>query len=179
MDFVEIQRLAAQRAAAPVVHPLPVRPWITVQIVELGGRIGAGLRVERVGISLELYLAVGGLNGILIVFIGGEAGDPDLPDAVPHECHGMGAHSPAVEGADHGHRSRAGRPDAKKPAGFTTLLDRMRAKPGIRTVRDTAQKIGDIAVRFCAGGAFHGHLLHFETISLAIEPKKWFVVTIC
>ena len=137
MHLVDVQR--------PVVYRLlplsegSVRPWKMLNVIELAGRAGAGLRVEPVGVRLVAHPAVLPGNGVFVAGIGRQIRQEALPE-LPLGRKGRGGGIPAVEIPYHGDRRGMGCPDAEPPAVDAVLRGGMGAeKPP--AVRQTAAVI--------------------------------------
>ena len=131
MHLVNVQR--------PVVHRLLgaaegiVRPVEVLNVIELAGGAGAGLRVEAVGVGLVAHSPVSAGHGVFIGGIDRQIRDKALPE-LPLGGKGVGPRVPAVEVPHHGNGPGVGSPDVEPPAVDAALRSGMGAEqlPAIR-----------------------------------------------
>ncbi len=113
--LINIHGIGIGTVLGPVGHPVPVPPLIAcVQVIDLGGDIGAGLGVEGVGVSLSNVGPIPGVDGVLVGIIAFHTGNKDLPDAPLRFLHGGGIQIPAVEITDQSNFRGVGSPDPEQ-----------------------------------------------------------------
>lgn len=80
MNFVDIERRVVHRMLGLLVPELLVAPAETGEIIQFAGGGRPGLRMEPIGVGLEVYGAVRTLHRILIGGIYLQVRDKALPD---------------------------------------------------------------------------------------------------
>ncbi|MPM43892.1 hypothetical protein SDC9_90569 [bioreactor metagenome] len=110
VNLVDVQGRGINRVVSLFLPEFRIGPWKALDVYELAGRCGAGLRVESVGVRLVAHGAVRSGHGIFIGGIPGQVRQKSGP-GLPLPLQRRGGDIPLVEISHHAHRGGVGRPD--------------------------------------------------------------------
>ncbi len=117
MAFVDGHRFLAPIPAGPVGDPVPVTPFVALDVVDPAGRLGPHLGIQGIGVAFLDQAAVLQFDLELVVLAGLQAGNEDLPDAgTAHRPHHVPPSVPLVEIADDADPPGIGGPDGETDA---------------------------------------------------------------
>ena len=128
MDLVDVEGRVVHRVFGLLVPELLVTPAEAGKIIQLAGGGGPGLRVESIGVRLEMHGAVRAFHRIFVGRIFLQVRDKALPDLSVFPQPG-GAALPVIEIPHHRDRLGVGGPHPKFPTGLPALFRRMRTEP--------------------------------------------------
>ena len=161
MDLVNIQRLMVHRLL--ITAEILIRPGKMLNVIELAGGAGAGLRMEPVGVRLVVNSAILAGNGILIAGIDGQVRKKALPEfALLGKW--INGQVPAVKISDYGNSLCMRRPNVEPPAVDVSLCGRMRTEepPAVRQAAAVVQ-----LSLICHGSPLSAAILFFLILRVA------------
>ena len=140
-----------------------IRPGKMLNVIELAGGAGAGLRMEPVGVRLVVNSAILAGNGILIAGIDGQVRKESLPEfALLGKW--INGQVPAVKISDHGNSLCMRRPNVEPPAVDVSLCGRVCAEepPAVRQAAAVIQ-----LSLICHGSPLSAAILFFLILRVA------------
>ena len=161
VHLVDVQRLVVHRLL--IAAEVLIRPGKMLNVIELAGGAGAGLRMEPVGVRLVVNSAILAGNGILIAGIDGQVRKKALPElALLGKW--INGQVPAVKISDHGNSLCMRRPNVEPPAVDVSLCGRMRTEepPAVRQAAAVVQ-----LCLICHGSPLSAAILFFLILRVA------------
>ena len=164
--FVDVDRIGIRQVFLAPVQPRGVVPFVTFDVVRLGGVARTGLEMETVRIGLVKHIAGLGPYTVLVCGVFRNIRNKFLPDTLFIARHVVHVTVPAVELAHDGNIFSLRCINAEQVTLFTILHKRMGAHVIIRTTIPTG--IEKLTALFHGGCC--GFLLH--TASLPLQPPN-------